>query len=130
MRQREPRLYDRGFLDFLKLKPCCICGAPPPSDPAHIRIGLFAKGMKPHDRHATPLCRTCHDRQHSQNEALFWQSYGLDPFAIAAALYQEYGGTGGKPRKRTTTKPRRPKEQRTKIKGRTIWAKRQFIKRK
>ncbi len=52
------------------------------------------------------------------NEAEFWQRRGLDPFATAAQYYAEYGGTGGKPRKRTTIKPRLPREQRKKIQSR------------
>jgi hypothetical protein len=40
-------------------------------------------------------------------EISFWILYGLEPFAIAAKLYAEYGGDGGKPkRKRKTIKPK------------------------
>lgn len=118
VRPKQPRLYDRGFLTFLKGKPCCICGAVGMTDPCHIRIGLFAKGMKPHDKHSTPMCRFHHDEQHSMNESEFWQTHGLDPFDIAAKFYAEYGGTGGKPKPRTIIKPRLPKEARAKIKSR------------
>lgn len=123
LRQRMPRLLDSGFLAFLRTKPCCCgCNRAPRSEAAHIRLGLFAKGMKPHDRHAVPLNRWCHrdgpDNQH-ENENLFWEKRNLDPFEIAAKLYAEYGGTGGTPRKpRTTIKPRLPKEQRAKIQSR------------
>lgn len=128
LRQRQPRLLDPGFLAFLREKKCCTCGrAPLLAKPtgihaAHIRIGLFAKGMKPHDKHAVPMCSWCHldgpKAQHSMNESEFWAMWGLDPFDIAAKLYAEYGGTGGAVRKRTTIKPRLPKDQRTKIQGR------------
>ena len=75
--------------------------------------------MKPDDAKATPLCRGCHEAQHAfGNEAEWWRLAGLDPFAIAARLYAEYGGTGGKPKKKLATKPRKPKEQRAKIKSR------------
>lgn len=122
MRQREPRLHDPGFLRFLRTKPCCICGAP--AEAAHIRIGLFAGAMKPHDKHATPLCPRHHrdgpESQHAfGNEAEWWKRHDKDPFVIAARLYAEYGGTGGKPRKRRTTiRPRLPKEKRVKIPSR------------
>ena len=116
---KNPRLYDRPYLDWLKTKPCVACHAAPPSDPAHIRIGLFAMGMKPDDRFATSLCRPCHDAQHAfGDEAKWWKLAGLDPFEIAAKLYAEFGGKGGKPRKRTTIRPRLPKEQRVKIRSR------------
>lgn len=131
MKQREPRLYDPGYLAFLRTKRCCTCGAHPPVQAAHIRIGLFAKGMKPHDKNAVPLCQWCHldgpEAQHKMNEAAFWKMWEIEPFAIAAKLYAEYGGTGGKPRKRTTIKPRLPPSKRTKIRsGPTVWPKRKF----
>jgi hypothetical protein len=123
LRQRQPRLLDPGFLAFLRTKPCCCCGARPPVQAAHIRIGLFAKGMKPHDKHAVPLCQWCHldgpEAQHKMNETEFWRMWELDPFEIAAKLYAEYGGDGGHARKpRTTIKPRLPKEKRAKIQSR------------
>jgi hypothetical protein len=132
LRQRQPRLLDAGFLAFLRTKPCaCGCGRAAPSEAAHIRIGLFAGQMKPHDRDALPLNRWCHreapDSQHA-DEKSFWNSRSLDPFKIAAALYQEYGGTGGKPRKpRTIIRPRIPKDKRQKIPARKApWPKRKF----
>lgn len=123
LRQRQPRLFDPGFLAFLRTKPCsCGCGRAPKSEAAHIRIGLLAAGMKPHDKHAVPLNAWCHrlapDSQHA-DERGFWEKRGLDPFDIAAKLYAEYGGTGGAPKKRRTiSKPRRPKEKRAKIQSR------------
>lgn len=122
VRQRQPRLLDPGFLRFLRLQRCCCCGARP-AQAAHIRIGLFAKGMKPHDKHCVPLCQWCHldgpEAQHKMNETEFWRMWELDPFDIAARLYLEYGGDGGHARKpRTSIRPRLPKEARTKIKSR------------
>lgn len=118
MTQRTPRLYDPGFLAFLRTKSCCICGRVGETEACHIRIGLFAKGMKPHDRHATPMCGYHHREQHSMSEAEFWEDYDMDPLAIAAKLYAEYGGDGGKPKKRTTIKPRLPRDKRAKIQSR------------
>jgi hypothetical protein len=123
----RPRLHDDGFLEFLRQKPCCCgCGRPPQSQAAHVRINFFAMAKKPDDRFAVPLNQWCHldapDSQH-KNEKLFWKRRGLDPFAIAARLYAEYGGTGGKPRqkrKRTTIKP---KGFGQKIRTKTTWTK-------
>lgn len=131
MTQKEPRLLDPGFLTFLRQQRCCVCGKYPPVQAAHIRIGLFAGAMKPHDRHATPLCQCCHldspVAQHKMNEAEFWKRHRLDPFEIAAKFYSEYGGTGGKSKKaRTKTKPRRPKERRQKIASRPFPKGRKF----
>lgn len=138
MTQRAPRLYDAGFLAFIRRKPCCVCGQAAPSEAAHIRMGNLemgkrATGMaeKPNDRFAVPLCGPsfdtswigCHRQQHAMNEADFWRLWAdsADPFAIAARLYAEYGGTGGKPKKRTTIKPRLPREKRAKIQGRSTF---------
>lgn len=92
--------------------------------------------MKPDDRYATPLCRQDHDAQHAfGNETEWWRLAGLNPFEIAAELYAEYGGTGGKPRKRTAIKPKLANAERTvshflakrKIEARANpWAKKKF----
>lgn len=115
----RPRLHDTKFLAFLRQKFCVACGRPPPCEAAHIRIGFRALGKKPDDRYATPLCPSCHREQHSMNETEFWKRRGLDPFAIAAQLYQEFGGTGGKPRKRRQRTTIRPKGFGRKIRTRT-----------
>ena len=115
---KNPRLYDPGYLAFLRGKPCCICGKVGETEAAHIRIGLFAKSMKPHDKHATPLCRDHHRHQHTMNELLFWGHHHINPFEIAEQLYTEYGGTGGKPRAPRKIKPRKPPHLRQKIQSR------------
>ena len=84
---------------------------------------------KPDDRFAVPLNAWCHrgPGQQHDGEAKFWEARGLDPFAIAERLYAEYGGDGGHPRqKRKTVKPRKPKDQRQKIRSRREWPKRKF----
>lgn len=125
MTQRRPRLYDPGYLAWLRKRPCIICQKPGPSDPAHIRFGsaVYGKrdtgaGEKPDDRWAIPMCRKHHSEQHSMNENDFWFYAMVDPLFCAKSYYAEYGGTGGKPRRRTTIKPRLPKETRAKINSR------------
>jgi hypothetical protein len=109
LRQREPRVEAPGFLAYLRRLYCCACQAPPPVQAAHIRMGCLARGersagmgAKPSDRRAVPLCRVCHldgpEAQHRGSEAEFWRRAGIDPFAVAAALYAEYERV--KPRKR------------------------------
>lgn len=114
----RPRLHDDGYLAFLRTKPCCLCGTTGDTEACHIRIGFRALGKKPDDRFAVPMCSTHHREQHSMNESEFWASYRRDPFAIATTCYEFYGGDGGKPRKRKAVKPRKPKEQRAKIRSR------------
>lgn len=88
---------DNGYLAFLRRQPCACCGAPAPSDAAHIRMASPERGkkptgmqVKPSDRFAVPLSRTCHTVQHSGSEARFWAERGLDPFEIADRLFASY----------------------------------------
>jgi len=119
----RPRLHDDGYLAHLRKLPCCCgCNRVPPSEAAHIRIGFFAMGKKPDDCNAVPLNAWCHreapDSQHA-DERGFWERRGVNPYDIAGHLYRQYGGTGGHAKvKRTTIKPRLPKEKRAKIQSR------------
>jgi hypothetical protein len=131
----RPRLFDPGFLAFLRQQPCCVCGKDG-SQAAHIRMGnpdygKLPVGMqeKPSDRFATPLCGPdlmsnrpgCHARQHEVREIDFWMYHGLDPFKIAARLYEAYGGDGGRPKPHKAVKPRKPKAERARFpKGRGL----------
>lgn len=128
----RPRLHDDGFLAHLRTLPCCCgCNRAPPSEAAHIRIGFFAMGKKPDDCNAVPLNAWCHreapNSQHA-GEVAFWERRGVNPYDIAGHLYRQYGGTGGHAKvKRTTIKPRLPKEKRAKIQSRgRPWPKRGF----
>lgn len=117
--QRRPRLRDNRYLSFLRALPCCVCGCPPPSDAAHIRMGstVYGKrptgaGEKPDDKWAVSLCRPtfgirqgCHRSQHTQNESEWWRNHGINPFEIARRLYAE----GGHPDDPQPTRKRRTK---------------------
>lgn len=76
---------------------------------------------KPDDRFAVPLNAWCHrlgpNNQHD-GEAQFWALRGMDPFAMAAWLYDQYGGDGGAPRRKKPRKPRPPPDKRKKIQSR------------
>lgn len=117
---RDPRRHDLGFLNFLRSRPCCICGLP--AEAAHIRIGLTGMQTKPHDSRAVPLCVRHHregpEAQHSMNEAVFWDKHRIDPFQLAARYYAEYGGDGGKSKGPRKIKARKPRKDRGKVKSR------------
>lgn len=53
----------RSYLDHVRSRPCCVCSAPPPSDPHH--YGAHGTGTKTDDRRTVPLCRHCHDDFHA-----------------------------------------------------------------
>ena len=49
-------------------------------------------GQKPDDAWVVPLCGAHHREQHSiGNEQKFWQSYCINPIAVAKALYSASG---------------------------------------
>jgi hypothetical protein len=94
---RQPRKRDEKYLAWIRTLPCVICGDPR-SEAAHLRIASInddkretGMGEKPSDRWVLPLCRLHHSRQHSMNEAEFWASYGIDPFALALRYHMPRG---------------------------------------
>lgn len=101
LRQRDPRVECPAFLAFVRRRPCCACGAPAPSQAAHVRMGepRLGKrnagiGEKPSDRWAVPLCAPCHldspNAQHRVGEHRFWIGVGLNPFKVAMDLYAQF----------------------------------------
>lgn len=96
--QRQPRERDNRHLAFIRRLPCAACGIAGPCDAAHLRAGDITigkrptgKAEKPSDRWATPLCRPCHERQHSGAELAFWSALGIEPFELCQALYAVSG---------------------------------------
>ena|ERR1700761_2340245 len=82
---------DQGYLDWLKLQRCSICGWMQPwvvIDPAHGPVnGISSKGG---DDGAIPLCRSHHREQHSIGWPAFEKKYGIDRGSVAAARYAHY----------------------------------------
>lgn len=98
MRQRRPRVRDESHLAFIRQLPCLITGTRYNVHAAHIRYAdpryfkrAVGVGEKPNDMWAVPLCGHEHmdgpDAQHKQNERAYWEKRGIDPVAVAAALY-------------------------------------------
>jgi len=102
LRQRTPRQKCEEFLRFVRRRPCCACGAPAPSQAAHLRITdprysqkrHVGIGEKPDDSWTTPLCAECHldapDAQHRVGEPAFWARVGIDPFKLADRLWRQF----------------------------------------
>lgn len=63
LRKRSDR-----YLEFIRGKPCIVCGSLSASHPHHIRISDSGGGggtaLKPSDYQAIPLCSDCHRREH------------------------------------------------------------------
>jgi hypothetical protein len=87
----EPRRYrNKEHLKFVALQACLVCGRQP-SDAHHLGFTPpRALGRKVSDEFAVPLCRVHHREVHrSSNEAEWWKTYGLDPLAVASALWAQ-----------------------------------------
>jgi len=87
----EPRrLRDREHLKYLCKKPCVVCGRQP-SDAHHLRfVQRRAFGRKVSDEFTVPLCRGHHREVHRYgDEESWWSKSGLDPIAIASALWTQ-----------------------------------------
>jgi hypothetical protein len=80
---------DRDHLKFVAAQPCLVCGRTP-SDAHHIKFAeQRAMGRKVSDRFAVPICRLHHRELHRHgNERAWWQSQAIDPFPIAASLWE------------------------------------------
>ena len=81
---------DKAHRKFVAKEPCMICGRKP-CDSHHLRFAQSrALGSKVSDEFTVPLCRTHHRALHrSGNEALWWQTAGLDPATTAGKLWEE-----------------------------------------
>jgi hypothetical protein len=96
LRQKEPREKNERYLNYIRATPCLICNGK--AEAAHIRTGNLDAGKREtgggetsSDKWALPLCRTHHVEQHDAGrEILFWNSYGLDPFAAAMRFWEAW----------------------------------------
>lgn len=80
----------RNHLSRVRGRPCCICGAPAPSDPHHF-AGAAGTALKCSDYLTVPLCRKHHDEFHSKGSiagnkavtmATFWRWCAMELNAI------------------------------------------------
>lgn len=139
--QRQPREECPAFLVFVRRKPCAACGAPAPSQAAHLRLGNLEVskrntgiGEKPSDRWCTPLCADCHldapDAQHRVGERNFWARVGIDPFKLAMDLYAQFERRQARPPEKRAEVVRRAKRaanSRSKLRPpKRKWASRPF----
>jgi hypothetical protein len=94
---RRKRDMDPGHLTALRACPCVVC-LRTPAEAAHIRMGspehgkpMTGIGIRPDDRWCLSLCpwhhRLAPDAQHKGSEREFYERHGIDPFALAVALY-------------------------------------------
>lgn len=86
-------------LDFIRQLPCLACGAPPPSEPMHVRMSRAnlkkynTMNRKPDDKYTIPGCHRCHigDQHSKEGEPAFWERLGIDPLDLALRLWSVTG---------------------------------------
>jgi hypothetical protein len=95
LRQREPRVKDNKHLDYIRSRPCCVCGDNTTTEAAHLRTSNIELGKddhgwgRPSDKWVLPLCGRHHREQHDAgNELKWWASKGIDPFMLAIRLHR------------------------------------------
>lgn len=66
-----------------RLLPCALCGAAPPSDPAHV-LSRGAGGLD--EGNVYPACRRHHDLQHALGVKAFEKRYQVSLEVIASAV--------------------------------------------
>ena len=77
--KRDGRFRSQRHLSHIRGHACVVCDASAPIEAAHVRIGSGAgMGQKPHDYYAVPLCKPCHQRQHTVGERTFWEDFDLN----------------------------------------------------
>ncbi len=70
-----------NYLEHVRVRPCCVCGAPGPSEPHH--FGPRGVGQKCSDLRTVPLCSAlngCHDQFH---QSACFLRVGYDTPALA-----------------------------------------------
>ena len=77
VRQREPRMKNREYLDWVAAQGICqSCGVEDGTIvPAHYRPGRLATGMKPDDWKVAALCKKCHDEEKAN--PVWWAEHVL-----------------------------------------------------
>lgn len=84
------RLRDKEHRRFVSRQACLVCGRAP-SDPHHLRFAQpRALGRKVSDEFTIPVCRLHHREIHRHgDETKWWAQLGIDPLAIALALWAQ-----------------------------------------
>lgn len=96
---KRERIRSARHLAWIRTLPCVVTGTIP-VEAAHISYAdpLYGKkgrgmGLKEDDCWVVPLNPRQHAKQHSMNEKNYWKQCGIDPCAVAKALWECSGDT-------------------------------------
>ena len=91
MESQEQKLQSKKYLDYIKEKPCLVCGTMP-CDPHHMDAigmgGANKNGSK--DWTCVPLCRIHHGEYHSYGLNKFETRYNINLWKDAFNLIRSY----------------------------------------
>ncbi|WP_260855655.1 hypothetical protein [Mesorhizobium amorphae] len=95
--KKTKRIEDPRHLAFIRLLPSVISGAYG-CEACHIRAGSAVHRkkhtggqQKPDDCWTLPMLANEHKAQHAMEELAFWRLHEIDPFELAAKLYEVSG---------------------------------------
>lgn len=86
-------VHDEKYLELVRELPCCVCAAPPRSDPHHIILRSGYKGFnkKLPDVWVIPLCRSHHDEIQTIGAEAWDERYGCQKEFALLTFAQLYG---------------------------------------
>ena len=91
MEQPEQKLQSKKYLEYIREKPCLVCGKMP-CDPHHMEAvgmgGANRDGYK--DYSCIPLCRTHHTERHNMGNNGFEARYNINIWKDAFNLLRRY----------------------------------------
>ena len=91
MTDKPFRLRSKSYLDFIRTKPCLICGDR--AEAHHLqRAQPRAMALKTGDQFCVPVCRAHHHELHNSKlgESVFWAVNGIDPIKWAMMTYEKW----------------------------------------
>ncbi len=100
-RRQQREGMSQAYLAAIRQCPCCVCGAPAPSDVHHLKAGTGDRGVgrRARDSFGVPLCRGpegCHtgvggvESIGSKNEEDWFAERGVRPLLLAARLWASW----------------------------------------
>ena len=91
MASQEQKFSSKKYLDYIRNKPCIVCGSQP-CDPDHLEArgmgGANKDGYK--DYTCVPLCRYHHTERHSTGNNYFESHYKINLWKDAFNLLRRY----------------------------------------
>lgn len=91
MEHQEQKYSSKKYIDYIREKPCLVCGLQP-CDPDHLEArgmgGANKSGYK--DYSCVPLCRIHHTERHQMGNYKFENTYNINLWKDAFNLIRRY----------------------------------------